>query len=147
MNIYKYIYMSWRRSEVLGSDYNSQFPGSILACPTVKDIVEPLRSKNTRGVWRNILMGRSADAPAVAQQVHTTKCALNGQLCAASALKRAGGAVTKCETQYSKTKLLTFTRGRMAVVDEFSFPVGCSCVIYKYPVGPNWEDENVLQFY
>jgi len=124
-----------RRSEVMGSDYQFQSQGSYMACDTVKAVVEPLRSKNTKGVWRNILNGRIRDVPGVAQQIHTVKCASNGAHCAKKALRGAGSTVTKCETQYSKTQLLTITRGRTAVIDEFSFPIGCSCVIYKYPVG------------
>eukprot|EP00092_Neocalanus_flemingeri_P010559 GFUD01011375.1.p1 GENE.GFUD01011375.1~~GFUD01011375.1.p1 ORF type:complete len:234 (-),score=46.06 GFUD01011375.1:310-1011(-) len=96
-------------------------------CQTESEYIHPKAAKNKKGKFM-FIVNRPAGFEEYIQLVKVTTCKAAGQECAQGQLLNSIS--TMCHQEYSDHKLVVLSEtGDELVVDTFSFPSCCSCVI------------------
>ena len=97
-------------------------------CDLKTRYITPRAAKNKEGKFRFIVNHPDGDEE-YTQLVRVTQCSGAGEACGGGALDSAG-VRTRCQQEYSDHKLVSLgDNGEELVVDTFSFPSCCTCLI------------------
>jgi len=97
-------------------------------CDLKTRYITPRAAKNKEGKFRFIVNHPDGDEE-YTQLVRITQCSGAGEECGRGRLESAG-VRTKCQQEYSDHKLVTLGEsGEELIVDTFSFPSCCTCLI------------------
>ena len=98
-------------------------------CDVKMTYITPRAAKNTEGKFRFIVNHPEGGGEHYTQLVRVARCVGAGEEC--SAWGRGGG--TMCRQEFLDHKLVALAEdGEQLVIDTFTFPSCCSCVISKY---------------